>query len=432
MTNFSVLRGMRDFLPEEARVMRFIEGKAREVAKLYGYMEVITPVLESYELLAAKTGEEVRSRMYVFEDLGGRKVALRPEFTASVARLVSTSLRTASKPLRIFCVGSLYRYDEPQRGRFREFWQSNFELMGSEKPEADAEILLLTNSFMKLVGLRNYRFKINHVGIIRSILTQEGVDEEAQNRALQLMDKKQYENAVKLLEDAGASKRCVQTIQSLIAISGGDPFKTLDEIKRLVAEYGEAVADVDKLAEILRLVMEAQNLDVVVEAGFARGLEYYTGMIFEVYVPELDIAIAGGGRYDKLVELFGGEPTPAVGVAHGIDRIMLAMQEQHIPLDLCENENVMVIPVNEALRGEALRIAEMLRVNNIPVEVEVMGRKISRALEDADRRGCTYAIIIGEQELREERVVLRDMRKRSQQAVSIRDLVHAIRGGGSP
>ncbi|MEM4474176.1 MAG: histidine--tRNA ligase [Candidatus Bathyarchaeia archaeon] len=432
MTTFSVLRGMRDFLPKEAKVMRFIEGKAREVARLYSYMEVITPVVESYELLAAKTGEEVRSRMYVFEDLGGRKVALRPEFTASVARLVSTSLRTASKPLRLFCVGSLYRYDEPQRGRFREFWQSNFELMGSQRPEADAEILLLTNSLMKLVGLRNYRFKINHVGIIRSILTQEGVDEETQNRALQLMDKRMYENAIRLLEDVGASKGCIQTIESLIAISGGEPVKALEEIRAIISGYNGAMAAVDNLAEILKLVMEVQKLDIAIEAGFARGLEYYTGMIFEVYVPELDIAIAGGGRYDKLVELFGGEPTPAVGVAHGIDRIMLAMQEQQVPLDLCEDEKVVVIPVSEALRIEALRISEMLRANNISVEVEVMGRKVSRALEDADRRGCTYAIIVGEQELREGKVVLRDMHKRSQQAVKIGDLVQVIRGAGSP
>ncbi|MEM2459514.1 MAG: HisS family protein, partial [Candidatus Bathyarchaeia archaeon] len=314
----------------------------------------------------------------------------------------------------------------------REFWQSNFELMGSQRPEADAEILLLTNSLMKLVGLRNYRFKINHVGIIRSILTQEGVDEETQNRALQLMDKRMYENAIRLLEDVGASKGCVQTIESLIAISGGEPVKALEEIRAIISGYNGAMAAVDNLAEILKLVMEVQKLDIAIEAGFARGLEYYTGMIFEVYVPELDIAIAGGGRYDKLVELFGGEPTPAVGVAHGIDRIMLAMQEQQVPIDLCEDEKVVVIPVSEALRIEALRISEMLRANNISVEVEVMGRKVSRALEDADRRGCTYAIIVGEQELREGKVVLRDMHKRSQQAVKIGDLVQVIRGAGSP
>ncbi|MDH5747460.1 MAG: ATP phosphoribosyltransferase regulatory subunit, partial [Candidatus Bathyarchaeota archaeon] len=131
MSIFRTARGMRDFPPEEARLLRYVEDKARRIARLYGYGEIITPAVESYELLAAKAGEEVRSRMYAFKDLGGRKVALRPEFTASVARLVVTTLRNEPKPLRLFCVGSLYRYDEPQQGRFREFWQSNYELMGS-------------------------------------------------------------------------------------------------------------------------------------------------------------------------------------------------------------------------------------------------------------------------------------------------------------
>ena len=138
---FKTVRGMRDFLPEEAEKMRYVEEAARETAKLYGFEEIITPVLESYELLSAKAGEELRERMYVFEDLGGRKIALRPEFTASIARLVATTLRNYPKPLRLVYVGRLYRYDEPQFGRYREFWQSNYELIGSDKPEADVEIL---------------------------------------------------------------------------------------------------------------------------------------------------------------------------------------------------------------------------------------------------------------------------------------------------
>ena len=167
MPQFKTVRGMRDFLPEEAKIMKYIEDKARKVAELYGYQEIITPVVESYELLAAKAGEEIRSRMFAFRDLGDRMVALRPEFTASVARLVATTLRNEPKPLRLFSVGSVYRYDEPQRGRYREFWQSNYELMGSDKPEADAEIIMLTNSLMNAVGLRNCTFKIGHVGVLR-------------------------------------------------------------------------------------------------------------------------------------------------------------------------------------------------------------------------------------------------------------------------
>jgi histidyl-tRNA synthetase len=143
MPTFQTVRGMRDLLPEEAKTLNFVMGKARRVAELYGYKEIITPVVESYDLLGAKSGEEIRARMFTFKDLGDRTVALRPEFTASAARLATTVLRNEPRPLRLLSVGSVYRYDEPQRGRYREFWQSNFELMGSSKPEADAEIICL-------------------------------------------------------------------------------------------------------------------------------------------------------------------------------------------------------------------------------------------------------------------------------------------------
>jgi histidyl-tRNA synthetase len=201
------------------------------------------------------------------------------------------------------------------------------------------------------------------------------------------------------------------------------------EIKQLVEGYEKASEAVENLAKILKLASEAQKLDIAVDAGFARGLEYYTGIIFEVYVPELGIALAGGGRYDRLVELFGGEPTPAVGVAHGLDRIMLAMQEQKISL---EEESqlekaVVIIPVSEALNSEALKVSEILRAEGIPAEVEVMGRKVAKALEDANRKGIPYVVIVGERELKEGAVTLRNMQRKEQSVVKIEGLVEAIR-----
>jgi len=421
---------MRDFLPKEAQMMKYIEGKARKIARLYGYGEIITPVLESYELLAAKAGEEIRSRMYAFEDLGGRKVALRPEFTASVARLVATTLRNEPKPLRMFSVGSLYRYDEPQQGRFREFWQSNYELMGSSKPEADAEIMMLTNNLMKAVGLKKFVFKVGHIGVLRGILSQEKIEDKAQNEIMQLMDKKEYDAAVGLVEEtACASSRCLQTLRKLVKVEGSKFSEVLGEMERLVEGYESAVNAVRNLQEILELVSESgEKINMVVEAVFARGLEYYTGTVFEVYIPELNIALGGGGRYDKLIEMFGGEPTPAVGVAHGLDRIMMAMQKQKTPLRMKEEKTAVVIPVNDWLKGEALKISRMLRDAGIPVEVEVMGRKVTKALEDADRREMDYAVIVGERELKEGSVVIRNLKRREQKTVKIEKIVEKIRG----
>ena len=422
------VRGMRDLLPEEAEKLRFIEETARELAKLYGYREVITPVVEHYELLAAKIGEETRKRMYVFEDLGGRKVALRPEFTASVARLVATKMVSIPKPLRLFSVGSLYRYDEPQFGRYREFWQANYELFGSSRPEADAEILVLTADLLNRIDLRNYHLKINHVGVLRGILSQEGIAEGRQNDIMQLLDKKQHEEALSLVRETGGSQGCTDNLRLLFGIGGKDLETVTQEMREAVKDYPEALEAVKNLGGILGLVEKSgEEVDFLVEAGFARGLEYYTGMIFEIFVPEMDIALGGGGRYDKLIELFGGGMVPAVGVAPGIDRMSLALGKQETALQKSAEKRVFVIPVDKNTVSEALRISSLLRKEGFRTEVETMGRSVSRALSDADRRGITHAVIVGPREMKEGKVVLRDMKKRRQELVSLEELLSKSR-----
>jgi histidyl-tRNA synthetase len=419
---------MRDFLPEEARRLRFIEQTARETAGLYGYEEVITPVIEYYELLAAKIGEENRKRMYVFEDLGGRKVALRPEFTASIARLVATKLQSAPKPLRLFSVGSLYRYDEPQFGRYREFWQANFELFGSSMPEADAEIVSLTDNFLKRIGLRSYRFKIGHVGVLRGIFEHERIAEETQNSIMQRLDKKEWEDALRLIEESTPSKECLDAVKSLLETSGRDSAAIVARMKEIVEKYPRAIEAVENLGEIMSLLETGGvKAEIHVEAGFARGLEYYTGMIYEVYVPEMDIAVGGGGRYDKLVELFGGGRTPAVGVAMGMDRLSITLEKQGASAIRGLPERLLIIPVERSMLGEAFRVASMLREEGFCAEIETMGRSVARALSDADRRGISFTVIVGPKEMAEGKVVLRDMAERKQMTVKLDELTEKLK-----
>jgi len=430
MSEFKTVRGMRDFLAKDAQRMRHVEQKARELAQLYGYEEVITPVVESYELVAAKAGEEMRLRMYQFNDMAGRKVALRAEFTPSIARLVATKMRTMPKPLKLFCVGSLYRYDEPQYGRFREFWQANYELMGSSKPEADAEIITITSNLLQAVGLQKHYLKIGHMGILRGILTQENVREDQQNQMMQLLDKKRWDEALKMANNLNVSQKCIQTLKTIFETRGKDTTEILAKIKQSVKNYESATAAAENLQEIIELTRNSGvKPEIMIEAGFARGLEYYTGMIFEVYVPELEragLALGGGGRYDKLIELFGGEPTPAVGVAPGIDRIALAMKKQKVSPKTEKQKRVVIIPIKEEMKAKAFEMSSVLRKAKIISEVEVMGRSVSKALSNADRRGFMFAILVGPEEEKEGKAILRDMRKREQKALEIKKLAKEI------
>lgn len=418
---------MRDLLPEDTERMRNVEQISREISKLFGYAEIITPILEPYDLLAAKTSEEIRDRMYTFKDLGGRKVALRPEFTASVARLVVNRLRNEPKPIRLFSVGSLYRYDEPQYGRFREFWQANYELFGSSRPEADAEMLLLTNDLLRKLGLKEYQFKVGHAGILKGILNQEGLVEEKQNKVRQLLDKKLWTNALLVAREVGVSDNGLDTLKSLFKIEDQDPFQSLSKIRDNVEEYPGAVDALDNLWKILDLLNDSEEqLNILIKAGFARGLEYYTGLIFESYIPGFDIALGGGGRYDKLISLFGGESIPAVGVAQGIDRIVLVQKKQKDSSFISKKIDVMIFPINDECMKEVLKISSNLRKQGFSINVGVMGRNIRSALADANRRSVSFVVIVGPKELREGKVVLREMKQGSQTSVKITNLAEEI------
>jgi histidyl-tRNA synthetase len=422
---------MNDYLPDDAQKLRYVEQKTRETAQLYGYNEVITPLVESYELLATKAGDEMRHRMYTFNDMAGRKIALRGEFTPSIARLVATKMRIMPKPLKLFCTGSLYRYDEPQYGRNREFWQANYELMGTNHPEADAEIITLTSHLLNSIGSSNHYLKIGHMGILRGILNQEGIHETQQNQIMQLLDKKQWDQALTTAQNLKASRLCLKTLRTLIQTKGNDITNILNQIDEAVTNYETAGTANQNLREIIELNTNiGTKADILIEAGFARGLEYYTGMIFEAYVPELEktgLAIGGGGRYDKLIELFGGEPTPAVGVALGLDRITLAIDKTKTPLDQKTKRRVIVIPLNKEVLTQANTIASTLRQKGIPTDIELMRRPVSKALSDADRRGLQYAVLIGPEEAKHGTVTLRNMKTREQKTIDKGKLIAEIK-----
>jgi len=428
VSTFRVVHGMRDMLPEDLEKRRHVVDVIRNMFRVYSYDEVETPVIESFDLLSAKAGDEIRHRMYVFTDLGGRKVALRPEMTAPVARIVAMHMRTKPKPLRLGYIANCFRYDNPQMGRYREFWQAGFELFGSSRPETDVETLTISTDLMERLGFRNYSFKIGHVGILRGVLSQEGVSEENQGSVMGLIDKGKHSMALELLMRLNLSKQGLEAVKKLLQLKGKNINKVLSNGEKVLSNYEAGYKALVNLKDILSLLAASEiKVPITVDLGFARGLEYYTGMIFEVYAPKMNIALNGGGRYDKLIELFGGEPTPAVGCAPGIDRIVLAMKKKALFPKKVVEKRILVVPVNDKLNAKASAIASQLRRVDFQVETEVLGKGIKKALSYANAKDHAFVVIVAPKELTEGNVIIRDMRRAVQQEVPMDRVTEVLR-----
>lgn len=422
------LRGMRDLLPEDVAKLNYVKSMIRRLFRLYGYREILTPTLEFFSLLAAKSGEEIRKRMYVFTDLGGRRVALRPEMTAPVARFYINNMTSYHKPLRLGYIVNCFRYDEPQYGRYREFWQGGFELIGSSKPESDVEILEIAYSLLRRLGFTDYYIKINHIGVIRELFKLEGVEDDYQNRIFSLLDKGELKNALGMLDELDVSSRFMELVKSLFSLKGFNYDELIRRAEQLLAGYDSALIQLKNFKQIISLSERCSLKDrLLVDFSFARGLEYYTGMIFEVFAPPIKLALGGGGRYDKLIELFGGEPTPAVGYAPGLDRIVLAMDELKIPFKFERYARVFIIPVNDNVMSEAVEIACKLRSLDISVELEVMGRSLRKALSYANSMKFNYAIIVGEKELSRGKIILRNLDENVQYEVTLEEAIRLLK-----
>jgi len=416
-------RGMDDLLPREVALKRRIEDVIREVFKLYGYLEVETPTVEYYELFALKSGEEIRERMFDFIDKGGRRVVLRPEVTASIARLVASKLKAMAPPLRLGYIADCYRYDEPQWGRRRRFWQGGFELIGSKDPLADAEILEVSYEVFNRIGLRDHYFRVGHVGILREILRSYHVDESVQDRILTLLDRKMVVEAFNLMKENGVDEDGVQVIRELMKLEGMDLKRILVDASNLLSPWKEACRDLENLCEIIDLAREGGvESRIVVSLGLARGLEYYTGFIFEQSVPDIKIALNGGGRYDNLIELFGGKPTPAVGCAIGITRIMqyiLEKKAEETPTP--SRPRILLAGVGDVSKKYVMRVAKILRNMGFGIEVEVLSRRLPSAIEYALKSGMKFMVIVGGREEAEEKISIRDLELRRQVELPLSD-----------
>jgi histidyl-tRNA synthetase len=403
-------RGTRDFLPADNARRRYVEGIMRNVARNWGYGEVVTPTFEHLDLFTLKSGEGIVEELYNFTDKGGREMTLRPELTAPVMRLYISELQPFSKPLKLFYFENCFRYERPQKGRFREFWQFGVELIGSGKPDSDAEVIALADALLKSVGVKG-NMKIGNLAVTRTLM--KGFEPEIVSKVMRLIDKKEYEGLEAQLDEIGAEKQFKSDLFRLIKLEGKD---ILPNAKEIVGDIPELVS----FEKTLKL-LDAYGVDYALDFGIARGLDYYTGMVFEVYAEGLGAQkqVCGGGSY-QLIQLFGGGDVPSTGFGIGFDRIM-----EICPLAHQAPKNVMIISKPET-HLEAIKVAMELR-KYLPVNIDIMERNFKAQLSFANAINADYVVIVGEKELEAGRLTFKDMVSGGQELLTLEEIIEKAR-----
>jgi len=403
-------RGTRDFLPAEMAQRRYIERRMRTVARSFGYGEVQTPMFEELELFTLKSGEGIIGEMYAFEDKGGRKIALRPEITAAVVRAYVNEAQVAPKPLRWFYFAECFRYERPQKGRYRQFWQFGCELIGADSAAADAEVIALAYELLKCSGVR-FVLKIGHLAPMKHMLA--GLDAVEQKKVMAALDKRDTD----LLETTLAAIGHPDLFEPLVRLITA---ASLDEVWAVTGDIPEK----ERIEETFRY-LTAQNIPFVQNFGIARGLDYYTGMVFEAFADNLgaENQILGGGVY-RLAHLFGGKDVPSCGFAIGFDRVMVSLGEI-VP----ETAPVVAVVATPGTRAAAYAAAAAFRSAGITVVMDVMDRSFGAQLSSALKSGASYAALIGEKEAAAGIVTLKNLAQAAQKEMNLADAVDEVANG---
>jgi histidyl-tRNA synthetase len=415
-------RGTSDILPKEQAYWRYIEQKVAETARLYGYERIDAPVFEDTGLFARSVGEDtdiVTKEMYTFEDRGGNQLTLRPEGTAPVCRAyLEHGLYNLPQPVKLYYIASIFRYERPQAGRYRQHAQFGYEAIGDDDPTLDAEIIDMAWQFLSSVKLRSLSLQLNSIGCQKC--------------------RPKYIAAVKTHYKSYAHELCPECKTRLKR----NPLRLLDCKKPLCQQIADSAPrssdylcpECDEHFSRLNRYLELLNLPYIVNHHLVRGLDYYTRTVFEIQ-PEgggAQSTLVGGGRYDDLIEELGGKPTPAIGFAAGIERIILNLKKQNVAIPPLPKPQVFFAYLGDEAREGAIKLASALRRAGIGV-IEALGNKSLKAqLRQANNLGAGYTVIIGEQELKTGTVILRDMTSAEQKAIPVNELAGRLHALASP
>lgn len=426
---FQSLKGFRDFYPDEMAARRKVFDTIDETAREYGFREIDTPTLESLDLYRVKSGDEILEQTYSFEDKGGRMVTLTPELTPVVARMLVAKQQELSKPVKWYSMTKQWRYEQPQSGRLREFYQPNFDIFGVDGPEADAEIIALANDMLTNLGLDDeFVFKTSHRKIVKGILDDFGLDDDTKEvvqRAIDKNDRLEVGEVEARFRDAGLDDDETETLLSLIELEGS--FDRLEEVLD-VSDNEVTRKGVENLRNIVDEVEKYGVLDsCVFDPSIVRGLDYYTGAVFECFDLGGELrSIFGGGRYDDLIEEFGGQPTPAVGFAPGDATLELLMRRAGVWPDE-EIETDYYVAVIGDVRETAIEVARSLRERDNVVELDITNRGFSDQLSYADKINADKTVIVGERDLEDGVVTVKEMETGDQEQI---DLDEFLESGG--
>lgn len=404
------LKGFRDFLPKEKRKRDFVVSKVREVFERFGFEPLETPTLEYASLLLGKYGDEADKLVYTFEDSGGRKVGLKYDQTVPISRVLTQYKNELPKYFRRYQIQNVYRAEKPQKGRYREFSQCDIDIFGSSSPLADAEIVAATYFAFENVGYPKVILKVNDRQILIKTLdpySSEKVPVMSIIQSVDKLDKKSKDEVLAELVKKG--------------LTGSKAKQALEDINK--AEMSDNLRDI---------VSNAKQLGVpekVIEFSpyLARGLDYYTGMIIEVVMPDYKVgSFGGGGRYDKLIGELGGEDVPAVGIAFGLDRMVEAAGELGLIPTGNIGTKVLVTVFDDSTVDTSLETANKLRRAGIETELYPSLDKLSKQLGEASKNKIPYVVIIGPDEKKKKMVTLKDMNKKTEESLTVDQVIERL------
>jgi len=411
--NYKIPRGTFDILPADSYKWQYVQRVFREVAAAFGYREITTPIFEMAELFERSSGESsdvVQKEMYRFNDQRGRTFALRPEGTAPVVRsYVENHLEMQGSRSKLYYIGPMFRYDRPQAGRYRQFYQYGVEFIGSNHPYYDAEVIALEMTFLKTLGIKNARLEINSVGCGDCSKDYDAALRaffEPHIAALCPDCQRRYELKPRRLLDC--------KVPSCKALRPGAPSQ-FDFLDTKCKEHFDAVCQ----------YLDSMNIAYTINPAIVRGLDYYTNTAFELICDELGAqnSIAGGGRYNALIEQIGGKDTPAIGFAGGFERLLLALEKGNVVLPESQSPDLYMVLMGKDAQDFALPLISSLRSQGIAVDYNPDKASFKAQLKAADSSGARFAVIVGEDEARNRSVMLKDLQSGEQHSLRPEELL---------